>query len=174
MLSALGEPTHVIRNDQISISEIQDMSPQAIVLSPGPGRPEEAGIIMAVIKNFAGQIPIFGVCLGHQAIGQAFGGHVKRARVPKHGKQSLISHQQGGVFQGVRSPFSAARYHSLVVERETLPSCLEVTAETSDGLIMGLRHKTYAIEGVQFHPESIATEHGVQIMESFLRLRGVS
>ncbi len=174
MLSVLGESTHVFRNDEISLVQIQDMAPKAIVLSPGPGRPEEAGIIMAVIERFAGQIPIFGVCLGHQAIGQAFGGHVKRARVPKHGKLSLVSHHQSGVFQDVCSPFKVARYHSLVVDRETLPSCLEVTAETHDGLIMGLRHKTYAVEGVQFHPESIATEHGVKIIESFLRLRGVS
>lgn len=168
-LGELGEEVQVRRNDEIDIEGIKQLHPDHILLSPGPCTPNEAGITLDVIEQFKGIIPIFGVCLGHQAIGQAFGGQVIRAERLMHGKTSPILHRGTSVFEGLPSPFTATRYHSLIVERETLPDCLEITAETEEGEIMGLRHKQYPIEGVQFHPESIITDHGHQMLRNFLK-----
>lgn len=167
-LGELGEDVTVRRNDEIGIEEIERMAPDHILISPGPCTPNEAGISLELIDHFKGKIPIFGVCLGHQAIGQAFGGKVVRAERLMHGKTSPIQHRGTSVFQGMESPFTATRYHSLIVERESLPDCLEITAETAEGEIMGLRHKKYPIEGVQFHPESIITDHGHTMLRNFL------
>lgn len=167
-LGELGEEMVVKRNDEIDLNGIAELKPDHILLSPGPCTPNEAGITLEVIERFQGVIPIFGVCLGHQAIGQAFGGNVIRAERLMHGKTSPIHHRGESVFTGLPSPFTATRYHSLIVERESLPDCLEITAETVEGEIMGLRHKEYAVEGVQFHPESIITDHGHQILRNFL------
>ncbi|AZK45515.1 aminodeoxychorismate/anthranilate synthase component II [Paenibacillus lentus] len=167
-LGELGEEIIVRRNDEIDLQGIEELQPNHILLSPGPCTPNEAGITLDVIERFKGAIPIFGVCLGHQAIGQAFGGKVVRAERLMHGKTSPIHHKGESVFTGLPSPFTATRYHSLIVERSSLPACLEITAETEEGEIMGLRHKTYAVEGVQFHPESIITDHGHQILRNFL------
>ncbi|MNE05908.1 Aminodeoxychorismate/anthranilate synthase component 2 [compost metagenome] len=167
-LGELGEEVTVRRNDEIDLAGISELNPDHILISPGPCTPNEAGITLQVIERFKGEIPIFGVCLGHQAIGQAFGGQVIRAPRLMHGKTSPILHQGTSVFTGLPSPFTATRYHSLIVERESLPDCLEITAETEEGEIMGLRHKEYAVEGVQFHPESIITDHGHQILRNFL------
>lgn len=169
----LGADMQVYRNDEISIADIERMAPSKIVISPGPCTPKEAGISVETIRHFAGKIPLLGVCLGHQSIGEAFGGNIIRAKRVMHGKISAIHHRGQGVFQGLENPFNATRYHSLVIEQETLPDCLEVTAwtENEDGSIeeiMGVRHKTLAIEGVQFHPESILTEHGHQLLRNFL------
>jgi anthranilate synthase component 2 len=169
-LGGLGAEVRVHRNDKITVHGIVAMEPDAIVLSPGPCTPNEAGICLALISEAAPRIPILGVCLGHQAIGQAFGGRVVRAPAPVHGKLSEISHQGEGVFSGINGGFKATRYHSLVVERATLPSDLEVTAETDGGLIMGLAHRAFPVHGVQFHPESIASEHGHLILRNFLDL----
>ena len=168
-LGELGEEVQVRRNDEIDIEGIKQLNPDHILLSPGPCTPNEAGITLDVIEQFKGIIPIFGVCLGHQAIGQAFGGEVIRAERLMHGKTSPILHHGTSVFEGLPSPFTATRYHSLIVERATLPDCLEITAETEEGEIMGLRHKQYPIEGVQFHPESIITDHGHQMLRNFLK-----
>ncbi|GIO44989.1 aminodeoxychorismate/anthranilate synthase component II [Paenibacillus apis] len=170
-LGELGEEVVVRRNDEIDLEGITALSPDHILISPGPCTPNEAGITLEVIERFKGEIPIFGVCLGHQAIGQAFGGKVIRAERLMHGKTSPIHHQGESVFAGLPSPFTATRYHSLIVERETLPDCLEITAETAEGEIMGLRHKQYTVEGVQFHPESIITDHGHQMLRNFLSRR---
>lgn len=167
-LGELGEEVIVRRNDEIDLDGIAQLNPDHILISPGPCTPNEAGVTLQVIERFKGEIPIFGVCLGHQAIGQAFGGNVIRAPRLMHGKTSPILHQGTSVFEGLPSPFTATRYHSLIVERESLPDCLEITAETSEGEIMGLRHKQYDVEGVQFHPESIITDHGHQILRNFL------
>ncbi|MCK8489482.1 aminodeoxychorismate/anthranilate synthase component II [Paenibacillus sp. MBLB2552] len=167
-LGELGEEVTVRRNDEIDLAGIEALQPDHILISPGPCTPNEAGITLDLIEHFKGVIPIFGVCLGHQAIGQAFGGNVIRAERLMHGKTSPIHHQGESVFAGLPSPFTATRYHSLIVERESLPECLEITAETAEGEIMGLRHKEYAVEGVQFHPESIITQHGHQILRNFL------
>lgn len=167
-LGELGEKVEVRRNDEIDLEGIRRLNPDHILLSPGPCTPNEAGITLDVIDRFKGEIPIFGVCLGHQAIGQAFGGNVVRAERLMHGKTSPILHRGTSVFAGLPSPFTATRYHSLIVERESLPDCLEITAETAEGEIMGLRHKQYAVEGVQFHPESIITDHGHQMLRNFL------
>jgi len=164
----LGAQMVVHRNDQLSLDEVAALEPQGIVLSPGPCTPNEAGICLDLIERFKGEIPIFGVCLGHQSIGQAFGGKVVRAEKVMHGKVSAISHDSDSVFKDIPSPFDATRYHSLVVERDSLPDCLEVTAQTSDGIIMGLKHKEHNIHGVQFHPESIASEHGHAMLKNFL------
>jgi anthranilate synthase component II len=164
----LGEDVRVYRNDEIGIDEIASLGPDRICLSPGPCTPNEAGVTLAVIERFAGAIPILGVCLGHQAIGQAFGGKVVRAKSLMHGKTSAIEHTGTGMFAGLPTPFTATRYHSLAVRRESLPDCLQVSAWTADGEIMGLRHKRLAVEGVQFHPESIATEHGHAMLKNFL------
>ncbi|HTI96759.1 MAG TPA: aminodeoxychorismate/anthranilate synthase component II [Rudaea sp.] len=173
-LGELGEDVRVVRNDALTVEAIRKLAPDRIVISPGPGTPDEAGVTLELIEKLGGQIPILGVCLGHQSIGQAFGGRVIRAPQIMHGKTSPIHHASKGVFAGLANPFEATRYHSLVVEKSTLPACLEVTAWTqnADGSldeIMGLRHKTLAIEGVQFHPESILTEHGRDLLRNFLR-----
>jgi anthranilate synthase component 2 len=168
----LGEDVHVFRNDQITVEGIAERAPDRIVISPGPCTPNEAGVSVETIRHFGGVIPILGVCLGHQSIGQAYGGNIVRARQLMHGKTSMIRHRGQGVFAGLPDPFEATRYHSLVIERATLPDCLEVTAWTEDDdEIMGVRHKTLAVEGVQFHPESILTEHGHQLLANFLKLR---
>jgi anthranilate synthase component 2 len=171
-LGELGELVEVFRNDEISLAEIDAMAPQGIVISPGPCTPNEAGISMEVIRTFAGKIPILGICLGHQSIGQVYGGVVGRAKRVMHGKTSAIHHAGLGVFAGLPNPFTATRYHSLIVESGSLPDCLEVTAWTLvDGVIdeiMGVRHKSLLIEGVQFHPESILTEHGHDLLQSFV------
>jgi len=167
-LGELGGEIVVRRNDEIDLAGIEALAPDHILISPGPCTPNEAGISLALIEHFKGKIPILGVCLGHQAIGQAFGGEVVRADHLMHGKTSEIHHSGKGVFAGVPSPFTATRYHSLIVKRETLPDCLEITAETAEGEIMGLRHREYPVEGVQFHPESIMTEHGKTILRNFL------
>ncbi|MCO5098326.1 MAG: aminodeoxychorismate/anthranilate synthase component II [Rhodocyclaceae bacterium] len=164
----LGEDVRTVRNDAIGLDEIAALAPARIVISPGPCTPNEAGISLPVIRRFAGLVPILGVCLGHQAIGAAFGGRVVRAKQVMHGKTSPIHHLGVGVFRGLPDPFTAIRYHSLAVERETLPDCLEVTAWTDDGEIMGLRHRELRVEGVQFHPESILTEHGHALLRNFL------
>jgi anthranilate synthase component II len=166
-LGDLGATTVVHRNDKISVGQVLSSKPNAIVISPGPGVPSKAGIIVDLVKQAAGKVPLFGVCLGLQAIGEAFGGDVIRAPKQMHGKVSGISHDNKGVFADLPQQFSATRYHSLVVDRASLPDCLEITAE-ADGLIMGLQHKTMNIHGVQFHPESIASEHGHQILKNFL------
>jgi anthranilate synthase component 2 len=164
----LGEDVRVYRNDEVSCDQIAAVKPARLCISPGPCTPSEAGISIDVIRRFAGQVPILGVCLGHQAIGQAFGGRVVRAATLMHGKTAAIEHAGVGVFAGLPSPFTATRYHSLAVARESLPDCLEITAWTADGEIMGLRHRTLAVEGVQFHPESIASEHGHALLKNFL------
>ena len=167
-LGELGEQVKVVRNDELGIEAIEALAPARIVISPGPCTPNEAGVSLDVIRRFAGRVPILGVCLGHQAIGQAFGGKVVHARQLMHGKVSPIHHAGRGVFRGLPSPFSATRYHSLAVERASCPEVLEITAWTDDGEIMGLRHRTMAVEGVQFHPESILTEHGHLLLRNFL------
>ena len=164
----LGEQVVVYRNDEITLDEIAALEPERIVVSPGPCTPNEAGVSVPLIQRFAGEIPILGVCLGHQSIGQAYGGHIVHARQLMHGKTSLIHHRDEGVFRSLPEPFRATRYHSLVIERASLPECLEVTAWTDDGEIMGVRHRTQRVEGVQFHPESILTEHGHQLLKNFL------
>ncbi len=166
----LGEELKVFRNDKITLDEIADLQPEGIVISPGPCTPKEAGISVDTIKRFAGKIPILGVCLGHQSIGEAFGGDVVRAARLMHGKTSMVRHDGRTIFKDIENPFEATRYHSLIVKRETLPDCLEVSAETEQGEIMALRHKEYFVEGVQFHPESILTRPGKDILRNFLRL----
>lgn len=170
-LEELGETVRVVRNDALDVPGIRALEPEALVVSPGPCTPAEAGISLPAIRELSGAVPILGVCLGHQAIGQVFGGKVVRAPVPMHGKLSGIQHRNQSVFEDVPSPFQATRYHSLVVDRAGFPSELEVTAETGD-IIMGLRHKSLPIHGVQFHPESIASEHGHKILENFLKIAG--
>jgi anthranilate synthase/aminodeoxychorismate synthase-like glutamine amidotransferase len=167
-LGELGADVRVFRNDQISVDELAALAPSHVVLSPGPGTPDDAGITLGVIGRLGGRVPIFGVCLGHQAIGQAYGGRVVRAKRVMHGKTSRIRHDRSGVFERIDDDFTATRYHSLVVERETLPACLAVTAEAEDGEIMGLRHRSLAVEGVQFHPEALLTEHGHAMLRNFI------
>jgi anthranilate synthase component 2 len=169
-LGGLGADVAVHRNDAVSADQVMAMQPEAIVLSPGPCTPKEAGICLDLIARASDRVPILGVCLGHQAIGQAFGGDVVRAPKPVHGKLSDIRHEGQSVFRGINGPFKATRYHSLVVARDTMPDDLEVTAETDDGLVMGLAHKTRPVHGVQFHPESIASEHGHRILKNFIEL----
>ncbi|MBK8063357.1 MAG: aminodeoxychorismate/anthranilate synthase component II [Betaproteobacteria bacterium] len=171
-LGELGEDVRVHRNDEISLDEIETMGPDRIVLSPGPCTPNEAGVTLGTIGRFAGKIPMLGVCLGHQAIGQAFGGRVVRAKSVMHGKVSRMHHTGRGVFRDLPQDYVATRYHSLVIERDTLPACLEITAESEDGEIMGVRHRELPVEGVQFHPEAILTEHGHQLLKNFLQGRG--
>jgi len=172
-LGELGADVRVHRNDQISLQEIEELDPEKIVISPGPCTPNEAGVSIEAIKQFAGRIPMLGVCLGHQSIGQAFGGRIGHAGAIMHGKTSMMYHNDAGVFRGLPNPFEATRYHSLVIEKDSLPECLEVTAWTKDdkggvGEIMGVRHKTLAVEGVQFHPESILTGCGHDLLKNFL------
>jgi para-aminobenzoate synthetase component II len=170
-LGELGETVEVRRNDRVTLEQIEnELRPEKIVISPGPGTPDDAGITLAVISHFSGRIPLLGVCLGHQAIGQAFGGKVIRAPKLMHGKASEVSHDGKTIFAGINDHFLAGRYHSLIVERESLPSCLEISAFTPDGIIMGLRHRELKVEGVQFHPESILTPEGKQLLANFLKL----
>ncbi len=173
-LGELGACVEVVRNDQVSLQDLERLRPDKIVISPGPCTPKEAGISVPAIEHFAGKVPILGVCLGHQSIGAAFGGRIVKARAIMHGKTSLIYHLGVGVFTGLPSPFEATRYHSLVIERESLPSCLEITAWTLDKAgnfeeIMGVRHKSFPIQGVQFHPESILTQYGHELLDNFLK-----
>jgi len=168
-LGEMGQELRVARNDEISVDDIVALAPQKIIVSPGPCSPDEAGISVDVIKHFAGKLPLLGVCLGHQCIGQAFGGKIVRADHLMHGKTSPIFHDNKGVFAGLPSPFDATRYHSLLIEKSTFPECLEITAWTEEGEIMGVRHKEFALEGVQFHPESILTgEHGKVLLRNFV------
>jgi len=167
-LGELGQELVVKRNDQITIAEIEKMQPERIVISPGPKSPAEAGVCVEAIRHFAGKIPLLGVCLGHQSIGCAFGGKIVRAQKLMHGKTSLISHDGRGLFAGMKNPFRATRYHSLAIEEKSLPAELEVTARSEDNEIMGVRHKNFCVEGVQFHPESILTEDGKQLLQNFL------
>jgi len=164
----LGEEVMVFRNDEITPDEVTKLKPSFIVISPGPCTPKEAGVSIPLIKRYCNQVPILGVCLGHQSIGQAFGGKIIHAKQLMHGKTALISHNGTGVFRGLPNPFTATRYHSLVIEHESLPDCLEITAWTEDGEIMGVHHKTLKVQGVQFHPESILTEHGHKLLGNFL------
>jgi anthranilate synthase component 2 len=170
-LGELGAEVNVYRNDAITLAQIAIWRPEKIVISPGPCTPTQAGISVPLIQRFAGQIPILGVCLGHQAIGQAFGGRIVRAGRVMHGKLSIIRHHGDGIFTGLNNPLTATRYHSLVIERTGLPECLEVTAESEDGEIMGVRHRQLAVEGVQFHPEAILTEQGHEMLANFLNAR---
>ena len=173
-LGELGQNVQVYRNDEIDLATVKNLNPRHIVISPGPCTPNEAGISVPLIHEFAGKIPLLGVCLGHQSIGQAFGGHIIKAKTLMHGKTSLIHHTNTGVFNGLPNPYTATRYHSLVIERASIPDCLEITAWTEDangefGEIMGVKHKTLAVEGVQFHPESVLTEHGHALLDNFLK-----
>lgn len=173
-LGELGQEVQVYRNDEIDLETVKNLNPRHIVISPGPCTPNEAGISVPLIHEFAGKIPLLGVCLGHQSIGQAFGGHIIKAKTLMHGKTSQIHHTNTGVFKDLPNPFTATRYHSLVIERATIPDCLEITAWTQDengefGEIMGVKHKTLPIEGVQFHPESVLTEHGHALLHNFLK-----
>jgi anthranilate synthase/aminodeoxychorismate synthase-like glutamine amidotransferase len=170
-LGELGAEVKVVRNDEITAEQALALAPSQIVISPGPGNPDQAGISLEVIRRAAGQVPLLGVCLGHQSLGQVFGGKVVRAPKLMHGKTSAIHHDGRSVFAGLPVPFTATRYHSLVVSRETVPDCLEISAWTDDGLVMGLRHREYALEGVQFHPESILTNAGKDLLKNFLALR---
>lgn len=164
----MGEHCEVIRNDQITLEEIEKLNPKAIVISPGPGNPDSSGISLKVVEYFFDKKPILGICLGHQIIGQVFGGKVIRAKKPIHGKLSKIFHTQKGVYQNMITPINVVRYHSLIVEKNTLPECLEITSETADGVIMGVKHKKYPVEGIQFHPESVMTEYGKQMLKNFV------
>jgi len=170
-LSELGQKVLVFRNDAINLKDVEKLNPDKIVISPGPGRPEDAGISCELIGNFNGKIPILGVCLGHQAIGYCYGGKIIQAKKLMHGKTSKIYHNRKEIFKNIPNPFLATRYHSLLVERNSLPSCLEVTAYTKENEIMGLKHKEYPVWGVQFHPESILTKSGKQILDNFIRLK---
>ena len=167
-LNTLNESVEVYRNDSLTVEAIREMKPDMIVISPGPCTPNEAGVSLAIVNELAGEFPILGICLGHQTIGQAFGGRIIKAFEPVHGKVFPIEHDNQGVFKGLNQPLNVTRYHSLVIEKETLPECLEITAETEDGQIMGIRHKDLLIEGVQFHPEAILTEQGHELLENFL------
>lgn len=173
-LGELGAELVVRRNDALTADEALGMRPQGIILSPGPCDPDQAGICLDLIGKAAGRVPLLGVCLGHQAIGQSFGGKVVRAPLPMHGKISQVHHRGAGLFAGLPNPFRATRYHSLIVDRASLPDCLEITAETEDGIIMGLAHRKRPVHGVQFHPESIASEHGHALLANFLRLSGLN
>lgn len=167
-LGEMGEELVVYRNDEITVDEIERMAPDRIVISPGPCTPNEAGVSVETIRRLAGKIPLLGVCLGHQSIGAAFGGEIVRAKAPMHGKTSLIHHDGKGVFTGLENPFVATRYHSLVIRRETIPDCLKISAWTEDGEIMGVRHREFPVEGVQFHPESILTRAGKELLRNFV------
>jgi len=174
-LGELGSAVRVVRNDALGVDEALALGPEAVVVSPGPGTPEQAGISVELVRQAAGRIPVLGVCLGHQSLGRAFGARVVRARKIMHGKTSEIHHDGRGIFAGIKSPFTATRYHSLVVDREGLPSCLEISAWTDDGVIMGLRHLQHPLDGVQFHPESILTLSGKDVLQNFLSItRGVA
>ncbi len=171
-LGQMGEDVRVFRNDKITLDEINKLQPQAIFLSPGPRSPREAGITVEVVRNFYTSVPIMGICLGHQSIAFALGGEIIRAQRIMHGKTSMVRHDSKTIFAGLPNPFSAGRYHSLIVNKETLPACLEISAETEEGEIMGLRHKQYPVEGIQFHPESVLTPQGKRILKNFLQYTG--
>jgi len=168
-IASLGYEVEVIRNDQTTVEEIAAKNYSAIIISPGPGTPDDAGISKEVIAKFAGQVPMLGICLGHQSIAEVFGGRVVRAPKPVHGKVSFVHHSGTGIYQGLPQPFVAGRYHSLLVDSESVPACLEVTSKTEDGLIMGLKHREYTVEGVQFHPESVLTPEGMKLFNNFLQ-----
>lgn len=172
-LGELGEEVIVVRNDKITLEAVQQLNPAGVIISPGPCTPDEAGISMDLINRFSGKVPILGVCLGHQSIGQAFGGKITRAEKVMHGKTSLIFHDSKGVFQRIPNPFVATRYHSLIIERSSIPDCLEISAWTENGEIMGVRHRTLPVEGVQFHPESVLSEHGHLLLQNFLHSNAV-
>lgn len=169
-LGELGAELQVFRNDKITLGEIEDLRPERIIISPGPGYPADAGISEDVVESFAARIPVLGVCLGHQAIGDVFGGRITKADRLMHGKTSLVYHNGEGIFKGLKNPFEATRYHSLLVERKSLPNCLAITAETKEKEIMGLKHKRYSVYGVQFHPESILTKEGMKLLNNFLNI----
>ncbi|SDB07590.1 anthranilate synthase component II [Eubacterium oxidoreducens] len=169
-IGVFNEDIKVVRNDKITIDEIRQMNPERIVLSPGPKSPKEAGICMDAVKEFAGKVPILGICLGHQSIGEAFGATVSYAKELYHGKQSLVEHDADGIYEGIESPIKVARYHSLAIIEKTLPECLVVTGRTEDGEIMSIKHKEYPVVGIQFHPESIYTQHGKRMIENFLNM----
>ncbi len=169
----LGQPTRVVRNDAVDVNDVEDMNPSAIVISPGPCTPTEAGCSLEIVRTFCGRIPILGVCLGHQAIAAELGASICRAPVPMHGRTSDIQHDRTGVFEGVPSPLTVCRYHSLIVDPSTLPTCLEVSARSSDGLIMGIRHRQHPVVGLQFHPESILTNSGYDLLAGFLTVAGM-
>lgn len=173
-LGEIGAETHVVRNDAMTVDEAMDFNPKAIVVSPGPCDPSSAGICVDLIRRAAGKIPVFGVCLGHQSIGEAFGGKIVRSDAIMHGKISAVSHNGKGIFQDIPDGFAATRYHSLTIEPETMPDCLEVTARTEDGTVMGVSHKEHQVHGVQFHPESIRSEHGKVLMGNFLKMAEAS
>ena len=164
----LGQEVNVFRNDELTVDQLTELCPSYIVISPGPKTPDDAGVSMSAIKRFSGKIPVLGVCLGHQSIGQAFGGKIVHAQQLMHGKTSMVYHNSDGLFQGLENPFQATRYHSLVIEKSSMPDCLEITAWTDDGEIMAVSHKEFAVEGVQFHPESIITQHGHDLLRNFL------
>ncbi|MEW6129726.1 MAG: aminodeoxychorismate/anthranilate synthase component II [Acidobacteriota bacterium] len=170
-LGEMGQDVQVYRNDEITLQQIAQLKPDKMVISPGPGTPDSAGITLSLIKEFAGKIPILGVCLGHQSIGQVFGGKVIRAPYLMHGKISEICHDNQTIFRGLPYRFKATRYHSLIVDKDSVPDCLEVSATTPDGIVMGLRHKKFPVEGVQFHPESIMTDHGKRLLENFVKAK---
>jgi anthranilate synthase/aminodeoxychorismate synthase-like glutamine amidotransferase len=169
-IAELGHDVTVIRNDKTTVEELESADYQAIVISPGPGTPDEAGISKDVIRHFAGKVPILGVCLGHQSIGEVFGGRVIRGPIPVHGKTSKIKHSSEGLYKGLPEAMVVGRYHSLIIEKETLPDSLEITSETADGIIMGIKHKEYIVEGVQFHPESVLTPNGLQLLKNFFAI----
>ncbi|NTW71615.1 MAG: aminodeoxychorismate/anthranilate synthase component II [Eubacteriaceae bacterium] len=171
-IEAIGPEVKVVRNDEITIADIKKIRPDVIVISPGPGTPDEAGISLEVIREFKDKVPILGICLGHQTIGQAFGGKVVTAKAPVHGKVHKVYHNSRGVFQGLPNPLKVTRYHSLILERASLPDCFEITCETADGEIMGIRHKKYQVEGIQFHPEAILTEMGMELLRNFYSRSG--
>ncbi len=168
-LEELQEDVKICRNDKLTIEDIEKMKPQGIIISPGPKSPEDSGICVEVIKRFAGKIPILGICLGHQSIGYAFGGSIVKGKEPVHGKVFEVYHKGKGVFEGIKNPVKVTRYHSLIIEKESLPESLEVTSETADGVIMGVRHKKFLVEGVQFHPEAELTEYGHEMLKNFLK-----
>lgn len=170
-LCELGADVTVVRNDAITVEQIEQMAPERIVISPGPGTPDDAGVSVEAVRRFAGRVPVLGVCLGHQCIGEAFGGEVRGAGEVRHGKLSRVEHDGRGVFAGLPSGFNAIRYHSLSIQDESVPAALEVTARSDSGVIMGVRHRQYAVEGIQFHPESIMTEHGKELLKNFLAMR---
>jgi anthranilate synthase/aminodeoxychorismate synthase-like glutamine amidotransferase len=169
-IEEIGTPVHVVRNDVMTVAELEALKPKAIVISPGPGGPKDAGVSLEAVTHFAGKLPILGVCLGHQTIAEAYGGKIIGAKSLMHGKTSMVSNDGQGIFDGVKKPFQAMRYHSLAVERESLPEMLTITAESDDGEIMGLRHKTHAVEGIQFHPESIMTTIGKRLLRNFVKM----
>jgi anthranilate synthase/aminodeoxychorismate synthase-like glutamine amidotransferase len=169
-IEEIGTPVHVVRNDVMTVAELEALKPKAIVISPGPGGPKDAGVSLEAVTHFAGKLPILGVCLGHQTIAEAYGGKIIGAKSLMHGKTSMVSNDGQGIFDGVKKPFQAMRYHSLAVERESLPEMLTITAESDDGEIMGLRHKTHAVEGIQFHPESIMTTIGKRLLRNFIKM----